>query len=179
MVEPEKSYGLLAEFESEQQLLEAAHRVHGEGYRHTDAFSPFPVKGIYEALGHHGTAIPMIVFCGGAFLGLGGFFMEWFASVIDYPLNIGGRPLNSWPAFIPITFELTVLGASLAALAGMILLNKLPCPYHAVFNAPQFERASLDRFFICIESSDPKFDLEKTKQFLLNLKPLSVSGVAP
>lgn len=177
MAEPEKIFGLMAQFETETELLNAARRVHAEGYRRTDAYSPFPVKGIFRALGHRNTSVPLIVFSSGAIFCLGGFFMQWFASVVDYPLNIGGRPLNSWPAFIPITFELTVLGASLAALAGMVLLNRLPCPYHPVFNAPQFDRASLDRFFICIESSDPKFDAEKTRQFLESLKPENVAEV--
>jgi hypothetical protein len=177
--EPEKIYGLLAEFETEHELLEGARRVHAEGYRRVDAFSPFPVEGLSDALGDRSNAIPLIVFSSGAFFGLGGFFMEWFAMAVDYPLNIGGRPLNSWPAFIPITFELTVLGASLAALVAMLMLNRLPCPYHPAFNAPQFDRASLDRFFICIESSDPKFDMEKTKQFLESLMPENIAEVEP
>jgi hypothetical protein len=177
--EPEKIYGLLAEFETEHELLAAARRVRAEGYRRADAFSPFPIKGLFQALGHRNTPIPLIVLSTGAFFCLGGFFMQWFASVVDYPLNIGGRPLNSWPAFIPITFELTVLGAALAAVGGMLMLNRLPCPYHPVFNAPHFDRASLDRFFICIESSDPKFDSQKTREFLAELKPLSIAEVTP
>jgi hypothetical protein len=178
LAEAQQLYGLMAEFENEHQLLEAARRVHAEGYRSTDAYSPFPIEGLYHAMGRRGTAVPLIVFTTGAIFCLGGFFMQWFAMAVDYPLNIGGRPLNSWPAFIPITFELTVLGSALAAMIGLFALNRLPCPYHPVFNAPQFARASTDRFFIAIEASDPKFNPEKTRQFLRSLNPLDVMEVA-
>ena len=177
MTEPLPLYGLMAQFNTEKDLLEAARRVHAEGYRCTDAFSPFPIKGLLQALGHRKSPIPFLVLLAGATFCLGGFFMQWFANVVDYPLNIGGRPLNSWPAFIPVTFEVTVLGAALTAVGGMILLNRLPSHYHPVFNAQNFNRASVDRFFLCIESSDPKFDSIKTRQFLASLNPENVSEV--
>ena len=170
-------YGLIAEFETHEQLLEAAVEAHERGYRRMDGFTPFPVNGLSEALGRPRTRVPLIVLLGGIFGGLGGYFMEWYANVISYPLNIGGRPLNSWPAFIPITFELTVLGAALSAFFGSMALNKLPQPYHPVFNAPHFERASIDRFFLCIEAADPQFDLQRTRAHLEGMKPLSISEV--
>jgi hypothetical protein len=170
-------HGLIAEFSDRDELLVAAQRAHDAGYRCMDAYSPFPIEGLAEAIGHKHTAIPFIVLCGGIVGGLGGYFMEWFAMKVDYPLNIGGRPLHSWPIFIPITFELTVLIASLSAVIGMLALNKLPEPYHPVFNASGFERASTDKFFLCIESRDPKFDASATKKFLENLAPDSVKEV--
>jgi hypothetical protein len=170
-------YGLIAEFETPDQLLEAANRARGSGYRRMDGFTPFPVEGLPEALGRKRTLVPLMVLLGGICGGLGGYFMEWYANVVDYPINVGGRPLNSWPLFIPITFELTVLGAALAAFFSSLGLNKLPQPYHPVFNAAQFERASIDRFFLCIESADPGFDAQTTRSFLETLEPLSVSEV--
>ncbi len=170
-------HGLIAEFSDRHELLTAAQRAYDAGYRRMDAYSPFPIEGLAEAIGRKRTAIPFIVLCGGIVGGLGGYLMEWYAMKVDYPLNIGGRPLHSWPMFIPITFELTVLVASLSAVIGMLALNKLPEPYHAVFNAPGFERASTDKFFLCIESRDPKFDLSSTKKFLEALNPESVSEV--
>ncbi len=144
-----------------------------------DAYAPFPVEGLPEALGRKPTRVPLIVLLGGIIGGLGGYFMEWYANVVSYPINIGGRPLNSWPSFIPITFELTVLGAALSAFFGSMALNKLPQPYHPVFNVPEFERASIDRFFLCIEAADPLFDLKTTRAFLEGMRPLSVSEVMP
>jgi hypothetical protein len=170
-------HGVMAEFQTHHEILEAASRAYAEGYRRMDAYTPFPLDGLAEALGEHGTAVPFITLLGGIVGGLGGYFMQWYALVRDYPLNIGGRPLHSWPQFIPITFELTVLIASLSAVIGMLVLNGLPQPYHPVFNAPKFERASRDRFFLCIEGLDPKFDRSKTKRFLESLKPLGVTEV--
>jgi hypothetical protein len=164
--------GLMAGFATHQELLRAA------GYRKMDAFSPFPVEGLAEALGHGRCGIPLIVLIAGITGGLGGYFMEWYAMAVDYPLNIGGRPLHSWPAFIPITFELTVLCASLSALIAMLALNRLPQPYHPVFNVPEFVRASTDRFFLCIESSDQMFDIVVTRQFMEALGPFMVAEVA-
>jgi hypothetical protein len=175
----ESIYGLMAEFETHEQLLAAAAAARERGYRRMDGFTPFPVEGLPEALGRPRTRVPLIVLLGGIFGGLGGYFMEWYANVISYPLNIGGRPLNSWPAFIPITFELTILGAALSAFFGSMALNKLPQPYHPVFNAPHFERASIDRFFLCIEAVDPLFDLQATRVFLESTQALSVSEVSP
>ena len=170
-------YGVMAEFEQPDQLLAAARRAYEQGYRKMDAYTPFPVEKLAEELGSHGTAVPAIVLTGGIIGGLGGYFMEWFATVIDYPINVGGRPLHSWPAYIPITFELTVLTASLCALVGMLALNRLPEPYHPVFNAPGFEHASQDRFFLCIEASDPKFERKAAREFLEGLGPVKVTEV--
>lgn len=170
-------FGLAAEFNSAEAVLSAAQRVHAAGYRQTDAFSPFPVEGLPEAIGFTRTGIPMIVGIGGLVGAAGGFFMLWFANVVNYPWNIGGRPPNSWPAFIPITFELGVLFAALSAVVGMLALNGLPMPYHPMFNLPGFNLASKDKFFIVIESADSQFDLEITRAFLQGLQPLSVMEV--
>ena len=172
-----KTYGLIAEFKGHEELLEAARGAHRAGYRRMDGFAPFPVEGLPEALGRKGTAVPAIMLTGGILGGAGAYFMEWYANVIDYPINIGGRPLHSWPAFIPITFELTVLGAALAGFFGSLALNGLPRLHHPVFSAPGFERASVDRFFLCIEAADPKFEMAKTKAFLLQLNPEEVAEV--
>jgi hypothetical protein len=164
-------YGLIAEFDSDKQILAATQSAYDHGYRKMDAFAPFPVEGLAEALGRKKTLIPVIVLAGGAGGCLGGYTLQWFAEVVSYPLNIGGRPLNSWPMFIPITFELTILSAAFAAIIGMLALNKLPLPYHPLFNVAEFERASSDKFFLCIEAEDPKFDLNETWRFLEMLKP--------
>jgi hypothetical protein len=167
-------YGLLAEFESAEQVLDAAKKTHAAGFKSIDAFTPFPVEGLDEAVGFHGKALPIIVFLGGLFGGSFGFFMCWYANVISFPLNIGGRPYNSWPSWIPITFELTILGAALVATFGMLALNGMPTPYHPVFNVARFALASTDRFFLCIKARDKMFDLEKTKRFLEGLRPSGV-----
>ena len=172
-------YGLLAEFTSPHDLLEAAARAYGEGYRRMDAYSPFPIEGLAEAVGFRHTRLPWVVLAGGLFGGVAGYLLQYYTSVIDYPLNIGGRPVHSWPAFIPVTFELTILGASLSAVLGMLMLNKLPMPYHPLFNVPEFGLASRDRFFLCIEADDPKFDPALTRSFLESLNPRQVTAVAP
>jgi hypothetical protein len=167
----------MAEFEEHEQLLDAAKRAYKEGYRQMDAFSPLPVEGLAEALGHEYTAIPLITLLGGVAGGLGGYFMEWYSMARLYPLNVGGRPFNSWPNFIPVTFELTILIAALSAFVAVLALNKLPQPHHPVFNVAQFRRASIDRFFLCIEVEDPKFDRAATWRFLETLKPCSLAEV--
>ncbi len=167
----------MAEFQSAEALLEASKATHEAGYRKVDAFSPFPIEGLAEAIGFPKTRLPIIVFCGGLFGCCGGFFLQWWPNVIGYPLNIGGKPFDSWPAFIPITFEMTILFAALSATFGMLALNLLPAPYHPVFNLEAFARASMDKFFLLIESADPKFDMEQTRQFLTELNPREVSEV--
>jgi hypothetical protein len=170
-------YGLMAEFETPEEVLQAALRTHAAGYKKIDAFTPMPVEGLAEAVGFEWTSLPMVVFMGGFLGGCTGFFMCWYANVISFPLNVGGKPLNSWPAWIPITYELTILGAALAAVIGMIVMNGLPRPYHPVFNVSRFALASTDRFFLVIKARDSKFDLAQTKAFLQELKPQGVFEV--
>ena len=171
-------YGLMAEFESPEHLLAAAHRTYAAGYRKMDAYSPMPIDGLAEAIGFTRHWVSAVVLAGGLAGCVGGFSLLWWIAVIAYPHNVGGRPFDSWPAFIPITFECTVLLAALSAVLGMFAMNKLPMPYHPVFNVPAFSaRASVDRFFLCIEADDPKFDLVQTRQFLLELNPEEVAEV--
>ena len=171
-------YGLLAEFDGPEKLIEAAEKVREAGYKRTDAYSPFPVHGLAEAIGLHKSRVAMIVLIGGICGCLGGFFMQWFTATHAYPFMIGGKPLNSWPAFVPITFEMTVLCSAFGAVFGMLALNGLPQPYHPLFNVKSFaEHASRDRFFIAIESVDPKFNLDDTRKFLETLNPKEVIEV--
>src|SRR5262245_27734297 len=170
-------YGLLAEFADATALVAAAHRVQGEGYTRTDAYPRLPVEGLAEGLGVRKPRLPLLVLLGGVVGCVGGFFMQYFAMAVHYPMNIGGRPLNSWPMFIPVTFELTVLVAGLTAVLGMLALNGLPMPYHPVFNVERFQLATRNRFFLCIESVDPKFNQETTRRFLESLKPQGVYEV--
>lgn len=170
-------YGLVAEFENEKDLLASARVAHEAGYVSLDAYSPMPVEGLADALGFHHTRLPWVIFAGGTLGALTGFFMQLYAAAIDYPLNIGGRPLNSWPAFVPITFELTILGAALFAVFGLLAMNGLPAPYHPLFNVPRFALASRELFFLCIKSKDPKFDRAATRRFLESLGPAAVTEV--
>ena len=170
-------YGVMAEFENPEDVVAAARQAYAAGYRRMDAYSPFPIEELSEAVGFHHTWLPWIVLGGGITGALTGFFLQYYVAAIDYPLNIGGRPLNSWPSFIPVTFELTILFAAFSAVIGMLFLNGLPRPYHPVFNVPGFARASRNRFFLCVESKDPNFDREKTKEFLRSMNAVEVSNV--
>jgi hypothetical protein len=170
-------HGLLAEFDSAQALLDAATRAREAGFTRTEAYSPFPIHGMERAIGFNERLIPKFVFVAGLTGATLAYGFQYWASVIDYPLNIGGRPYFSWVSFIPVSFELTILFAAFTAVISMLALNGLPQPYHPVFNAPSFARASPDRFFLAIEATDPKFDLEQTRAFLAGLNPLEVVAV--
>src|ERR1700745_4377967 len=173
-------YGLLGEFDSPKQLMDAAKKVREAGYRRIDAFVPFPVEGLSQALGlgRKHDLVPVLTLVGGLGGGLTAFFFQLWANVSSYPLDIAGRPLNSVPAFIPVTFELTILGASLSAVFGMLALNRLPQPHHPVFNVHRFTHASSDRFFVCLEARDPKFHLADPARFLQSLHAHHVSEVS-
>jgi len=159
-------HGVLAEFETPEQLIAAAKKAREAGYKRMDAYTPFPIEGLSEAIGFRRSFVPLITLLGGIAGGLGGFGLQYWCAAITYPMNIGGRSLNSWPAFIPVTFELTVLGASICGVVGMFALNKLPQPYHPVFNVERFAHASTDRFYLCIEAHDPKFNLAEVSRLL-------------
>lgn len=171
-----KSYGLLAEFSTPEELMHAAEEAYRAGFRQMDGYAPFPVEGLPEALGKK-NRLPLLVLIGGIIGGVGAYFMEWYANAISYPINIGGRPIHSWPSFIPITFELTVLCAGLTAFFASFALNGLPRPHHPLFDIPEFDRASQDRFFLCIETTDRKFHPNRTRAFLQSLNPLSITEV--
>jgi hypothetical protein len=172
------TYGLLAEFEEPGALVAATRRAREHGYSRMDAYSPLPIEELHEALGAHHTRLPLLVLIGGLAGCIGGYGLQYWASTIAYPLNVGGKPLHSWPAFIPVTFECTILVAALTAVFGMLALNHLPQPYHPVFNVPRFALASRNRFFLCIEAADPRFDLNATRAFLETLGPREVTVVA-
>lgn len=170
-------YGLMAEFDGPDELLAAAEKAHSAGYQRMDAFSPFPIEELAEAVGFKHTRLPLVVLIGGLTGAASGFLLQWYTQVVDYPVVVFGRPPLPWPAYIPITFELGILFAAFAAVFGMVLMNGLPMPYHPVFNAPRFERASQDGFFLCIEAADPKFDRNGTQRFLESLNARAVSEV--
>ena len=172
-------YGLMADFNSPEDLVKATERAYGAGYRKMDGYSPMPIEGLAEALGFTRTGLPALVLLGGLLGGLAGYLLQYYTAVIDYPMNVGGRPFHSWPAFIPVTFELTILAAAGAAVFGMLALNGLPMPYHPVFNVESFKLATRDQFFLCIESVDAQFDLVETRRFLEGLNPVEVSEVEP
>lgn len=170
-------YGVMAEFDNPNRLVAAARRTYEAGYRRINGYSPYPIEELWEAIGFHRTGLPIIVLIGGIVGGLVGFLMQYYLSVFDYPLNVGGKPFNSWPAFIPITFEMTILCAAFAAVFGMLALNKLPQPYHPVFNAPNFKLATRDHFFLVIEANDPRYDHDEVVEFLKSLEPKEVTDV--
>jgi ActD protein len=178
MPAPPAIYGVMAEFDDPSSLVGAAHRAREQGYRRMDAYSPYPIEELHAALGARHTRLPLIVLVGGLVGCAGGFYLQYWVSAVSYPLNVGGKPLVSWPAFVPVTFECTILAAALSAVLGMLALNGLPTPYHPVFNVPRFALASRNRFFLCIEAADPKFDLEETRRFLETLNPREVTTVA-
>jgi hypothetical protein len=170
-------HGLMAEFTNPTELVAATRKAYAEGYRKMDAYTPIPVEELSAALGFRHTRLPLVVLVGGILGGIIGYGLQYWVSVIAYPLNVGGRPLHSWPSFIPVTFEMTVLFAAGFAVLGMLALNGLPMPYHPVFNVPRFAMASRDRFFLCIEATDPKFDLGATRAFLQTLQPREIAEV--
>jgi hypothetical protein len=171
-------YGLVAEFDNPTALVQAARAAREKGYRKLDAFSPFPIEDLTDALHLHKNKLPLIVLGGGITGGMTGFLLQYYVTVINFPINIGGRPLDSWPSYIIITFELTILFGALSAVLGLLGLCGLPMPYHPVFNAPRFALASNNRFFLCIESADPLFDVAATGDFLRGLEPHEVTEVA-
>jgi hypothetical protein len=170
-------YGLMAEFDTPTALVTAIHKARAAGYRVMDAYSPFPIEEVAEALHIHDRLLPILVFFGGLAGCIGGFALATWTSAIDYPINVGGRPFFSWPSFLPVTFETTVLVAALTTVLGLLALNGLPMPYHPVFNVPQFALATREKFFLCIEATDPQFDRQGTRRFLEQLEPQSVAEV--
>jgi len=170
-------YGVMAEFEGPNELVHAARRTYEVGYRRINGYSPYPIEELSEAIGFTRSALPLIVFIGGLIGGIGGFLMQYWIEVINYPINVGGKPFNSWPAFIPITFECTVLVAAFSAVLGMLFLNKLPQPYHPVFNAPNFAMATRDRFFLVVEANDPKYNHDAVVELLQSLNATEVIDV--
>jgi hypothetical protein len=179
MDETRPLYGLMAEFENPTSLIAAAQRTQDAGYRRYDSFSPYPIHELFDAMDCHDRRVPLFVLLGGIVGGLTGFGLEAWVSAIAYPLNIGGRPFISWPMFIPVTFELTILFASLTAVLSWVLLSGLPLPYHPVFNVARFAtHASQSGFFLAIESTDPKFDRGRTFEFLKDLGAKEINEVA-
>jgi len=167
----------MAEYAPAEELVAAARKTRAAGYTCIDAYTPFPIHDLPEAIGFNRTRLPLLVFAGGLIGGLTGYLMQYYAAAVAYPINVGGRPLHSWPSFIPVTFEMAVLFAAGTAGLGMLALNGLPQPYHPAFNVERFALASRDRFFLIVESRDPKFDRAQTRTFLLSLKPHEVSDV--
>ena len=168
----------MAEVESATQLVVAANKTREAGFVDVDAYSPIPIEELHHAIGFKKTKLPLMVLIGGLLGGAGGFSLEYWVSVIAYPLNVGGKPLVSWPMFIPVTFECTILAAALTTVIGMFALNKLPMPYHPVFNVPRFAMATRNSFFLCIEATDRQFDLERTRAFMDTLGAHEVTTVA-
>jgi len=171
-------HGLLAEFDTPSEILTATRRAYLAGYRNMDAYTPFPVHDLDKALGMEKNAVPFMTLLGGCMGGGTAYVLQWWINTIAYPINVGGRPLHSWPSFIPVTFEMTVLFAGFGAFFGMLALNKLPMPYHPIFSSDVYADATRDKFLLCIEATDPRFDRNETEQFLLSLNPRSVTEVS-
>ena len=177
---PPGIYGVMAEFETPAALVEAAKQTYAAGYRKLDTFSPFPIEEAWEAIGHHDGRLSFIVLLGGIAGLLAGYGLQYWVHAIDFPTNVAGKPLNSWPQFIPVTFEMTILFGAITAVLAMVLRNGLPMPYHPVFNVQRFvDHASRDRFFLLVEASDPRFDRQQTMDFLKSLNASEVSEVEP
>jgi hypothetical protein len=176
-VKEPRLYGIMAEFPTPNDLIAAAEKAREAGYRRMDAYTPYPIEQVWEAIGHHRSRVPLLVLIGGLIGCAGGYLLQYWVSAIEYPLDVGGRPYNSWPAFIPVTFETTILVAGLFAVVGMLALNGLPMPHHPVFNVPRFALASRDRYFLCIERRDKRFDRAGTRAFLEGLGPTEVWDV--
>src|SRR3984957_14859798 len=170
-------YGLMAEFETPGTIIAAANKTYAAGYKKIDAYSPFPIEELAEAIGFHRNGVAPVVLVGGILGCLTGYLMQWWISTVSYPVNVGGRPLHSWPSFMVVTFELTILFSVLSATFGMPALNGLPMPYHPVFNVPRFEFATKDKFFLIVFSTDPKYSPSDTRRFLETLEPRSISEV--
>jgi len=170
-------YGIMAEFDSASDLVSAARKTHEAGYQKMDAYSPFPVEELAEAIGFHTNRVPLVTLIGAVIGGLSGYLMQYWISVDSCPINVGGRPYHSWPSFVIVTFEMTILFGGISAVFGMLALNGLPMPYHPVFNVPRFAMASKDRFFLIVFSTDPKYSPTGTRQFLESLRPRSISEV--
>src|SRR5258706_11395996 len=176
MVKP--IYGVMAEFESPTALVNAGRAAREKGYRKLDAYSPFPIEELSDALHLHKNRLPLIVLCGGILGAITGYTLQYYVTVIQFPINVAGKPLHSWPAYIIITFEMTILFSAISAVLGLLGLCGLPMPYHPVFNVPRFALASRNRFFLCIESRDPLFDRHDTAEFLTSLDPREGREVA-
>jgi hypothetical protein len=174
----EALHGVVAEFTTPDGLVSACKKAYADGYRRMDAYTPYPLEEAADAIGFKKTQVPLLTLMGGILGGLSGFMLQYWVHVLAFPLNVGGRPLNSWPSFVIITFEMTILFAGITAVVGMLVLNGLPQPYHSIFNHPRFTAASRDRFFLCIEAADPKFDLEQTTRFLQATDAVDVAEVA-
>jgi len=168
---------MMAELASAEALVAAARRAREAGYRQIEAYSPFPVEGLSDALGFPGSRVPLATLIGGILGGVGGYFLQWYSAVISYPVNIGGRPTHSWPEFIPVTFETTVLGAAVTAVVAMLAANGLPRLRHPVFDVPHFDLATRNRFFLCLAAKDPRYEAQSARRFLEELEPIRIAEV--